>query len=119
MKKLIILFSLTLFLFSCEKWPDFLIPDSEVPKWLKERIADDEKVIKSNPQSGLDAAAWIRYKYNNEYYFEYRNNFSSLGPEKFDYDGNKIIVTQAPYLNFEKDKCCKQFVWKGQTYIDF
>ena len=119
MKKLFLLISFAFLLTSCEKWPDFLIQDSEVPKWLKERIADDVKAIESNPQSGLDAAAWIRYSFLNNNYFEYRNNFSSLGPEKFDYDGDKILITQEPYLNFERDKCCKQFVWKGSSYIDY
>jgi hypothetical protein len=119
MKKLLLLFSFMFFLASCEKWPDFLIPSSEVPRWLKERIAHDEKAIESNPQSGLDPSAWIRYQFEGKYYFEYRNSFSSLGPEKFNYDGVKIMLNQEPYLNFETDKCCKQFVWKGPSYIDY
>lgn len=119
MKKIVTLFVVTLFLISCEKWPDFLIPSSEVPRWLKERISDDEKKIKSDSQSGLDVAAWIRYKFQGDYYFEYRNGFSSLGPGKFDFDSNKIMLNQEPYLNFETEKCCKQFVWKGPNYIDY
>lgn len=119
MKKAVTLIAVTILLISCEKWPDFLIPSSEVPRWLKEKISDDEKEIKSNPQSGLDVGAWIRYKFQGDYYFEYRNGFSSLGPEKFDFNGNKIMLNQEPFLNFEKEKCCKQFVWKGPNYIDY
>jgi len=118
-KKLLSLLLFALFFTSCEKWPDFLIPSSEVPRWLKERISHDEKIIGSNPQSGLEISAWIRYKFNGKYFFEYRNGFSSLGPEKFNYDGVKIMLNQDPYLNFERDKCCKQFVWKGPSYIDY
>jgi hypothetical protein len=119
MKKLFFLFSFTLILISCEKWPDFLIPSSEVPRWLKERIAHDEKIIESTPQSGLEISAWIRYKWDGNYFFEYRNGFSSLGPEKFNYDGDKIMLNQEPYLNFEAEKCCKEIVWKTTDYINY
>lgn len=118
MKKLLILFSFTLLLISCEKWPDFLIPSSEVPRWLKERISHDEKIIESNPQSGLESSAWIRYKWNEKYFFEYRNAFSSAGPEKYTYAGDKMTLNQE-YLNFETEKCCKEIVWKTSSYIDY
>jgi len=118
MKKLLFLFSFTLILISCEKWPDFLIPSSEVPRWLKERIAHDEKILNSTPQSGLEFSAWIRYKWNDEYFFEYRNGLSSAGPEKYTYTGDKMTLNQE-YLNFEKEKCCKEIVWKTAGYIDY
>jgi hypothetical protein len=119
MKKLLFLFALTLFFISCEKHQDFLIPNSEVPVWLKAKIAHDEKVIESTPQSGLEISAWIRYKWEGKYFFEYRNGFSSLGPEKFNFDGEKIMLNQEPYLNFEAEKCCKEIVWKTSAYIDY
>ena len=103
MKKLLSLFAFTLFFISCEKHQDFLIPNSEVPVWLKAKIAHDEKVIESTPQSGLEISAWIRYKWEGKYFFEYRNVFSSLGPEKFNFDGEKIMLNQEPYLNFEAE----------------
>ena len=118
MKKLLLLISFTFFLISCQK-DNYLIPNSEVPKWLKERIAQDEKAISSNPQSGLDVTAWIRYKYNDNYYFEYRNGLSNGGPEIYTYDGIQIMLNQDPYLNFNSEKCCKQFVWKGPNYLDY
>jgi hypothetical protein len=119
MKKLLFLFAFCLLTVSCEKWPDLLIPGSEVPRWLKERISKDEKKIKSDPQSGLDVAAWIRYNFRGDYYFEYRNGFSSLGPEIFNFKCTKIMLNQEPYLNFEAEKCCREFVWKGPHYIDY
>ena len=119
MKKLLFLFAFTLFFISCEKHQDFLIPNSEVPVWLKAKIAHDEKVIESTPQSGLEISAWIRYRWEGKYFFEYRNGFSSLGPEKFNFDGEKIMLNQKPYLNFEAEKCCKEIVWKTSAYIDY
>jgi len=43
MKHYIIVFSIFLLLASCEKSSDYLIPESEVPEWLKARIAQDKK----------------------------------------------------------------------------
>ena len=119
MKKILYFITIALMITSCEKWPDFLIPSSEVPKWLKERISNDEEIIKSNPQSGLDVAAWIRYKYDEKYFFEYRNGLSSSGPKVYNYDGDQVTFDQESYLIFETEKCCKEFVWKGPSYIDY
>jgi hypothetical protein len=119
MKKFFALVAFCLLIVSCEKAPNLLLPSSEVPDWIQKRISSDEKKIASNPQSGLDVAAWIRYKFQDDYYFEYRNAISSAGPEKYDYNGNKILLTQEPYTHFEAEKCCKSFVWKGPNYIDY
>lgn len=118
MKKILFLLPLFLILITCEKRTDYLIPSSEVPKWLKDRISHDEEIIKSNPRSGLEIAAWIRYKYNGNYFFEYRNGLSSAGPETLDHDGVQIMFLQAPYLNYNSEKCCKQYVWKGPSYFE-
>lgn len=117
LRHLIFLLFLVFTISSCEK--DYLIPKSEVPDWLRKRIAQDEKEIKSNPQSGLDIAAWIRYEYLDNYYFEYHNLLSSAGPVTYDYDGVIIMLNQEPYLNYNADKCCKQYVWKGPSYIEY
>jgi len=118
MKKILILCLLSLAVISCEK-DYYLIPADEVPKWLKTRIAEDEKKIETNPMSGLDVAAWIRYKYESEYLFEYRNGLSSSGPELYHFDGDKTMFSLGKYLDFESSRCCKQFVWKGPNYIDY
>ena len=117
MKKTFVLIVLSLCIFSCEK--DNLVSGDEVPEWLKVRIAQDEVEIKRNPQSGLDIGAWIRYKYLSNYYFEYHNLLSSAGPPIYDYNGVIIMLDQEPYLNYYDDKCCKQFVWKGPSYIEY
>ena len=116
MKKLVLLIAVLSLVISCEK--DYLIPDSEVPDWLRKRIAQDEKLIKSNPQTGLDIAAWIRYKYQSDYYFEYHNLLSSAGPVAYDYDG-LVMSNREQYLKYNADKCCKKFVWKGPSYIEY
>ena len=119
MKKFLCFITITLFLTSCEKWPNFLIPSSEVPRWLKERISDDEKTIKSDSLSGLRFTAWIRYEYDGDYFFEFRDPLSSSGPKVFDYDGDKTMFNHETYLNFKTERCCKQFVWKGPSYFDY
>jgi len=116
MKTLISFVILVFCLSACTKDP-FLIPTSEIPKWLQDRITRDEKIIKSDPKSGLDITAWIRYKYNNSYYFEYHNMIWSSGPEYYDFDGNKILLINEPYLDYNSKKCCKKFVWKGPNYF--
>jgi len=116
MKTLISFLILFFCLCACIKDP-FLIPTSEIPQWLQDRITHDEKIIQSDQQSGLDITAWIRYKYKNSYYFEYHNMIWSSGPEYYDFDGNKILLINEPYLEYNTQKCCKKFVWKGPNYI--
>ena len=107
---------ISFFALSCEK-DYYLIPANEIPRWLKKRIAEDEKKIAADPMSGLDVAAWIRYKYEGDYYFEYRNGLSSLGPEQYDYDGNKYQPEDI--FEYMENRCCKRFVWKGPNYINY
>lgn len=109
-----ILFSVSMI--SCEK--DLLLPDSEVPDWLKERIANDEAIIQSNPQSGLDAAAWIRYRYDGNYYFEYLNLLSSAFPAIYSYEGVQTMTLFDNYQDFISGRCCKIYVWKGKSYTE-
>jgi hypothetical protein len=112
MKKLLLLFPVCFIMISCEK------ESSEIPGWIKDKIAIDEQVIASNTQSELAVAAWIRYRFNGHYYFEYQNLLSSAGPDIHNYDGDQINPEQKLYLNFEKDKCCKEYIWKGPLYIE-
>lgn len=118
LKKLLFYITICLLFSSCEKSPELLIPSSEVPKWLKERISDDEKTIESNPQSGLDVAAWIRYEYDGNFYFEYVNLLSSAGPKIYKYDGKEFVYNDNNFSNCQSGKCCRSYVWKGPSYID-
>lgn len=114
MKKILFLLSVIVFASSCEK--NQIVPDDEVPGWLKTRIARDELTIASNPQSGLDIAAWIRYKYQKEYFFEYHNMLSSSFPNVYNYAGESVNYLIDPYTDYPDKKCCKQYVWKGSAY---
>ena len=101
---------------TCEKV--HIMPGVEIPNWLKDRIAHDEELIKSNPQSGLDIAAWVSYRYEGNYYFEYINLFSSAGPPTYNYKGIQIMFNQDTYPKYCSNRCCKQYIWKGPSYID-
>ena len=91
MKNLVLFLCFFLLASSCEK--NQTVPDDEVPGWLKTRIAQDELTIASNPQSGLDIAAWIRYKYQKEYYFEYHNMLFSSFPPVYNYAGRRSVTS--------------------------
>jgi hypothetical protein len=118
MKTLIFTLTLVFCLSACTKDP-FLIPSSEIPKWLQEKITQDEKTIKTDPESGPSITAWIRYKYDNSYYFEYHNMVWSSGPWYYDFYGNKLIFSDNPafFQDYNSNKCCKQYVWRGTNYI--
>lgn len=113
MKKLLILIVISLSISACQK--DGTLPENDIPQWLKDRIAHDEMIIETDPQSGLDIAAWIRYKYEKEYYFEYHNLLSSAGPETYSITGTEYHPSD--YLDYKDNRCCKVLVWKGPNYI--
>jgi len=75
MKKIALIITFSLFLFSCEK--DYLVPKKEVPDWLKSQISIAENSIEADPKGLTAYAAWVRYKWQNEYYFEYHAYVSS------------------------------------------
>lgn len=116
MKKIYFILLLVLSISACKK--DNTFSQDDIPNWLKERILEDEKIIASNPHSGLDIACWVRYEYSNNYYFEYVNLLSSSFPPVYDFDGkeyNAYLELNSDYL---KNRCCKTYVWRGPSYID-
>lgn len=115
MRKFSFLIILVICLGSCEK--NEFVPDNEIPSWLKERIALDEAKINSDPMSGLDIGAWIRYKFEGEFYFEYKNGLSSVGLHLYSKTGNPIIATELWWGKYRDGKCCKKYVWKGPSYF--
>ncbi|PKP33995.1 MAG: hypothetical protein CVU00_08765 [Bacteroidetes bacterium HGW-Bacteroidetes-17] len=123
MKKPLILLVLSLILISCEKKKDIqienLVPQSEIPVWLKEKITADIIASKTNQYSSIEISAWIRYKYEGNYFFENHNLLSSSFPPVYNFQGSIVPLNEDPYLNYQNNKCCKQFVWKGSSYIDF
>lgn len=117
MRKLSLLIIVFFCLVSCEK--NGLVPDNEIPNWLKERIAQDEAKINSDPMSGLDIGAWVRYKFEGEFYFEYKNALSSAGLHLYSETGDQVIASELWWWKYRYNKCCKKYVWKGPSYIDY
>jgi hypothetical protein len=116
MKKSLVILIISIFCISCEK--TFLIPDDEVPGWLKERILEDEKIIKSDPKLMQNYGAWIRYEFKGDMYYEYDNPLSSESRSPYSQDGVRMETTITPFTEYEKDKCCERFIWKAPKYHD-
>jgi hypothetical protein len=117
MKKLALLFTFSFFLISCEK--DYLVPKKEVPEWLQTRISQAEKSIKENPKGLTAYAAWIRYKWQNVYYFEYHAAASSSSPLAISTTQDTLRLN--PWdttTDYYKEKCCRQIIWKGPKYSE-
>lgn len=90
----------------------------ELPKWLQERISIDEDEIAADPQSYKTLGAWIRYNYSGAIYFEYHNLIFSSFPKVHNYDSTEMIYSGTEYTEYQKNKCCKKFVWKGSSYVE-
>lgn len=106
-----------LILFSCEKNP--LVPENEIPAWLKTKIQQDEQIVKQSPNSGVAYGAWLRYRWGNEYYFEYNNivSISSSLPIPFSENGDSLIVISGgTNSDYWSKKCCMEYVWKAPKY---
>ena len=117
MKKLALMFFFSLMFFSCKK--DYLIPDREVPDWLKAKISQDEQIIKDSPQLMNSYGARLRYTWQNEYYFEYSNVLSSSLPRPISVKGDTLQIYATDInTDYYKEKCCRQYVWKAPEYED-
>ncbi len=90
-----------------------------IPDWLQEQIEKDEKIIEADPKRMQNYGAWIRFEFNQKYYFEYKNPLSSLAFNVKTQDGKGVDITQSPFINYQKDKCCKQYMWKASKYLAF
>ena len=116
MKRIIFLFTFVLLIISCENAK--IEPNPEIPNWLKDRIAQDEETLKSNPKSALNVSAWIRYIYDGIYYFEFVNLLSSMGPHIYMQDGTTFLYTDKNFSKYQSEKCCKLYIWKGPSYFE-
>jgi hypothetical protein len=125
MKQFLLLLLPAMLLISCER--QYLLPSDEVPGWLKKSIADTEDIISSDSRSGLTISAWVRYGYKDQYYFEWHNILSSSFPPVYDFDGDMMTFSwnstdaldaNATYDDYQKDKCCKEYIWKGPAWTD-
>jgi len=116
-KKLAFLFAFSFVFLSCEK--NYLIPDKEVPGWLKTKIEQEEQIINDSPKLMNSLGAWMRYSWNDEYYYEYHNPLSSSLPQPISAKGDTLgfYVTDAS-TDYYKQKCCREYVWKAPKYDD-
>jgi hypothetical protein len=104
-------------LLSCEK--DYLIPGNEVPEWLKSKISQDEQLMKEHPSSCLYYGGWLRYSWQDEYYFEFHCSCSSSSPLPISVKGDTLhIIANDATTDYYKEKCCRQIVWKAPKYSD-
>ena len=117
MRPTLFLFIVIILCLSCEK--EYLIPKSEVPGWLKERISKDEQIIKSQPHLMQNYGAWYRYKFERDYFYEYDNPLSSSYGIIYSKDGASINTSIAPYIDYEDKKCCETLIWKAPNYKRF
>ena len=117
MKKLALMFFISIMFFSCKK--EYLIPDKEVPDWLKAEIKHEEQVIKESPQLMNAYGGWLRYDWQNEYYFEYHNTLSSSSPIAISTKGETLhIWANDVTTDYYKEKCCKTLVWEAPNFSD-
>jgi len=118
MKKLMFIFLFSLIFFSCEK--NNLVPENEIPAWLKTKIQQDEQVIKTSPKSQSSWGSWLRYEWKNEYYFEYHNNVSSYLGNAISFRGDTMSFSgyDANAL-YSKERCCMRYVWKAPNYKEY
>jgi len=115
MHKLLLIVALFSVLISCSKETEIT---NDLPGWLQERIAEDEKEIAANPQSGNELGAWIQYSYDGSVYFEYHNLLLSSFPKVYSFVGTEMNFALPIYTEYQNGKCCKKFVWKGKSYIE-
>ena len=117
MRKSALIFFFSLVFFSCEREKNYLIPENEIPEWLQVKINQDEQIIKDSPQLMNAYGAWLRYKWQYEYYFEYQNVLSESLPKPISANGDTLhFYIFDANTDYYKEKCCAQYVWKGPDY---
>jgi hypothetical protein len=118
MKNPIIIISVALLMLSCEK--DNFIPKEEIPDWLKTRIEIFDLLLKDSPKAMDAYGAWLRYEWENNYYFEYHNPLSSRTIQPISFQGDTLdYFTDPRAMDYDKNRCCKQYVWKGPRYKEY
>lgn len=116
MKRIFLAFFLGLIIISCEKEQFLQVPD--IPLWLREKITHEEEIIKTDSHSGLEIAAWIRYEYDGNFYFEYLNLLNSARPTTYNIYGNLINFNFVSSQAYFTKRCCKLYIWRGPLYFE-
>ena len=106
-----------LVLASCEKKETF-VPKNELPVWLKDIVDGYDLALQQNANNPvLAGTVWIRYKWNNEYYFEHQSMISSSFDYPISYNRDTLKVCPVCIgTDYHDYKCCKQYVWKGAIF---
>jgi hypothetical protein len=121
MKQLLVILLLSFLITSCNKIKTgvILIPDNEVPTWLKSDIEQQQNKILTSPKSTAPYGAWIRFNWNNDYYFEYHNYLSSSSPKAISFNRDTLhIIANDINTDYGKNKCCRTFVWRAPKYLE-
>jgi hypothetical protein len=114
----ILTFGMIILLFmACQSEDESMLASSELPAWLEEQIKEDELIISSDSTRMPIYGAWIRYEFENSYYFEYDNPVSSLSRNPYSWQGNRVDWTQSPYIDYWDKRCCKKYIWMAPRYI--
>lgn len=112
------LFLMALLLVSCDK--EYLVPERELPQWLKDNIEMLEQNIADNPKSMAKISAWMRTEWKHEYYYEYYNPLLSSMPRPISHSGDTLDVWIGDMdSDYFKEKCCSVYVWKGPDYKEY
>jgi len=105
MKKIVLMFFLSIMLFSCNKENDEKFPEN--PDWLTEKIS----------QMGTDfyyvGTIVYAYEWNNEYFYLISIPLSScIMCEFYNYEGEKVEWTQEKIDDFQKNGKRIKVVWQ-------
>ena len=114
MKKALYFIIIALLFFSCGK--DNSIFESDIPEWLKVKIAQDEATIKTDPKLMQNYGAWYSYEFKGETHYEYDNLLSSESRNPYSKDGFRINTAEKPFTDYWNQKCCEKLVWKAPNY---
>ena len=112
MKKIILVFSLILILLlGCHSNViESYNYGKNTPAWLKEKI--DSIAISERPYDLLTEV--YRYKWNNNFTFQFDNGFSScLFCEVYNYGGTKITFNDSTVQNYSQNRTNKFLIWKN------
>ena len=112
MKGIVLFLGCCCLLASCEK--EYLIPENELPQWLKTSIDQDLEIIAENSGSMRALGKWIRSEWKNEYYYEYQNALlCSMQSPISHYNDTLSIYHSNSNTNYYNEKCCEVVVWNG------
>lgn len=114
MNRVILIISFVLAISACKEEETYL--DVKDPEWLQSRIERDEGLIEANPDSGFEKAAWIRFEWEGDYYFDYINLDNSAGAETYTYDGSKLSFSAEALAEYLAKRCCEHVIWVGPGY---